>query len=523
MRSPQDMGFIYGMSDVCEYKGNYLNYEFIKDSSLNKDSIFINVINGETKKIIKRKLILNDSVYNYIFRDDAGQIVFSKDTIACVFQCYCQNHPENANMLNTSKLYTYSLALDTNFNIISNLKIIDSTGLNDSFRHITLSQTKLCVDKIIYLSLHYERTGFQFSKARLKYAVLNRRSDILKTGVFDPDGWGKVADSLKNIYLVGGFNFCTSPNKGIGAITVNSVFATGQITDPQNFYSSKFYTYYVNSELEVIKKRGTVINFNLDSNLTAAHIPIMAFDNDSNLYYKALYSSKAYLGKIYFDSTKLSKKIALHGFSGVFSNDADLMLGQVVFNSNSNTIFRVSHVRGSNGIVRCYTPSTGWINNYWHVFAYDTALNLKWNKYVMAEYDSCFDARNITASTNYNGIYVNGIKMLLGADTNIKGGLAHQLIWYVDSTLSPNEISPIVIRDRFNIYPNPAQNNLYIDDVENVLPYYIYITDNLGKLILKKEAIGSTDLNISALASATYFAIIKYEDNKIFRSKFIKN
>jgi len=70
-----------------------------------------------------------------------------------------------------------------------------------------------------------------------------------------------------------------------------------------------------------------------------------------------------------------------------------------------------------------------------------------------------------------------------------------------------------------SVYPNPAQNTLYFDDIKQVKE--VMITDISGKRIYKSRHIVNNSMDISSLKTGLYFIKISTE-KELFVSKFIK-
>lgn len=73
------------------------------------------------------------------------------------------------------------------------------------------------------------------------------------------------------------------------------------------------------------------------------------------------------------------------------------------------------------------------------------------------------------------------------------------------------------------VYPNPAQSNIYLD-VESIIENAnVYVTNNLGQIIIKEKIIGThTAMNVYTLPSGIYFIRIINNNNIIGTYKFMK-
>ena len=73
----------------------------------------------------------------------------------------------------------------------------------------------------------------------------------------------------------------------------------------------------------------------------------------------------------------------------------------------------------------------------------------------------------------------------------------------------------------FNVYPIPATNNLTIEAQNNELTNLELLNVN-GKLILKKEFIQSTSLDVSHIAKGIYYLNLKTVEGKLTKQIIIE-
>ncbi len=94
-----------------------------------------------------------------------------------------------------------------------------------------------------------------------------------------------------------------------------------------------------------------------------------------------------------------------------------------------------------------------------------------------------------------SGVKINDANVIL-ADVEADNGVAHVLDKVLlESYLGLNETSEL----SFNVYPNPAQNEIQVADVEGI----VSIADMSGKVLLTKE-LNNIALDVSALSAGSY-------------------
>jgi len=101
----------------------------------------------------------------------------------------------------------------------------------------------------------------------------------------------------------------------------------------------------------------------------------------------------------------------------------------------------------------------------------------------------------------------------------IKLTLTSLLNGCVDSTINVLDILPSNINHTqlpiFNIYPNPASNELNVDGLLSIVNTY-YLYDFSGKLIESNLITEDTKINVESLVSGVYFIQIKGYKTKLF-------
>lgn len=192
--------------------------------------------------------------------------------------------------------------------------------------------------------------------------------------------------------------------------------------------------------------------------------------------------------------------------------------GTSVFNTSGCPTFAntmapfTDYVYGSNG--RCsITGGYFYTGSLYPNFA---------NKYIFADYCTAeiglVDASGvITWSVNLSGVITS-----FGEDPNgelyITNGTSVSKI--VDTSLSTIALDESVL----TIFPNPATNELFIKNNNNVALQSIAITDLTGKVVLNQDIqnIGSNAINIANLAKGMYLVTVQTPNGLSATSKILK-
>jgi hypothetical protein len=123
---------------------------------------------------------------------------------------------------------------------------------------------------------------------------------------------------------------------------------------------------------------------------------------------------------------------------------------------------------------------------------------------------------------------VNGITA-----TGTVADTLRQFMYYItantitDSTIIGNPTTainqPVIeIRDRIKVYPNPATNMVWVDDIEGKLNE-VELYDVQGRLVIKQQAGGSkTSVNITTLPPGLYLVRVTMKDGETIQKKIIK-
>lgn len=74
----------------------------------------------------------------------------------------------------------------------------------------------------------------------------------------------------------------------------------------------------------------------------------------------------------------------------------------------------------------------------------------------------------------------------------------------------------------FNIYPNPATNNLSIDLNSHEESYTFQISDVLGTILITDKMTSTSTIDLSSISNGIYFIKLIDKENKTFIKKFLK-
>ena len=90
----------------------------------------------------------------------------------------------------------------------------------------------------------------------------------------------------------------------------------------------------------------------------------------------------------------------------------------------------------------------------------------------------------------------------------------------VKKALEYVSISPIVSDTDITIYPNPANNRIYIDyDKDENIDVFVYNID--GKCIMQMPDMSVRELNVQQLAAGVYFIKVKLSNTVITKKMII--
>jgi glucose/arabinose dehydrogenase len=153
-----------------------------------------------------------------------------------------------------------------------------------------------------------------------------------------------------------------------------------------------------------------------------------------------------------------------------------------------------------------------------YVYTGTTYPNLQ-NKYVFADYCSgeigyINDENQVVWSFDASGTIST-----FGEDVNgeLYVGSSNQIYKLIDTSLNTNEFQ----KSGIAIYPNPASDEIFIKNENNIVLTSLKITDLTGKTVLHQNSQLSS-INISNLSKGMYFVSIETETGNTVTSKIIK-
>jgi hypothetical protein len=175
-----------------------------------------------------------------------------------------------------------------------------------------------------------------------------------------------------------------------------------------------------------------------------------------------------------------------------------------------------------------YTHATGWLNdctsadNFIQVVCVDTNLNLKWRKFISAGAGLCARTFRIIAPDGRPGALISGNRV--GFPDYTDTTKLSNFLYYVDSTGTPvgigNNETPL-LRDQITLYPNPAQNEITVDDVFGGITA-VQVYNAQGQLIKEAHSVTGqrqAKMNLQGLAQGLLLIRVTTADqeSKVFR------
>ena len=113
--------------------------------------------------------------------------------------------------------------------------------------------------------------------------------------------------------------------------------------------------------------------------------------------------------------------------------------------------------------------------------------------------------------------FMDSTHLLISGSSRLNSGIAEFMLARLDisETLSSEEISQV----DFSIYPNPTQNELFIDGITN---QKVSIFNTLGQLIIKLPYDHQNGVSVSHLNNGSYFLSIEGDNGIIVSKPFVK-
>ena len=209
-------------------------------------------------------------------------------------------------------------------------------------------------------------------------------------------------------------------------------------------------------------------------------------------------------------------------FSG--KDTADVMQASrsqynLAYNRYENRIYAANCTHSDGQLpFQCYANA-----NYVQIISTDTNLNNTWRKFIYSGEGYCFWTGAVTSCVGRPGVLVTGYKFLNArpADTAYQTGF----IYHIDSSTTTgieNPVNGIIIRDRFAVYPNPAKDQITVDDFLGQLAE-VSITNMQGQVVYHQTASGGK-LAISTVAypMGLYLVRCRSVDGEWYSMKLVK-
>lgn len=97
------------------------------------------------------------------------------------------------------------------------------------------------------------------------------------------------------------------------------------------------------------------------------------------------------------------------------------------------------------------------------------------------------------------------------------GGTIYKMI---DASLSVNDFG----NKGLQLYPNPVQNELVVQNDNNLLLRAVTITDLTGKVVLTQglDALAVNRISVASLAKGIYLATVDGPNGRLFQTKLVK-
>ena len=161
--------------------------------------------------------------------------------------------------------------------------------------------------------------------------------------------------------------------------------------------------------------------------------------------------------------------------------------------------------------------------NYVQIICADTNLNTRWRKYIYFGPDRCSFVTRVSKCDDRPGVLVVGTS---GSTVSNNPSLTQDFVFYIDSAgsgLSVPQNKAEGLRDRVVVYPNPAKDLVYIDDLFGKLDQ-LMVYDVRGRLLhhQKLDARRAT-FHAGALPPGLLIFKILTKDQQILYKRIIKD
>lgn len=183
---------------------------------------------------------------------------------------------------------------------------------------------------------------------------------------------------------------------------------------------------------------------------------------------------------------------------------------QSTYNTNDNLIYIWASTHSVSDSL--FSPQCSDLqSNLGQLCAVDTALNLRWIKYIKPKPGLCLIPNFVVSSVGRPGVLVAGFDSRMPT-YNYPG--QHQFfIYHIDQntrlSIKEDPDAPFSIVDRYTLYPNPAKERLTIEDVL-ARNYRYQVLDATGRLVGEGEntAGGNAEIHTSSFSPGLYVVLI---------------
>lgn len=392
--------------------------------------------------------------------------------------------------------YTRYMQLDTNLNITIPEKYLNTPELIQNF-------TSLNGNRLLYSYwTQFDTSNFFYSK----YAILDSAGNPLTEDTFEvkPDASAltdhyvvEVIPYLNNQFLATGFIL---PNYQRGFYLADSnmqLIDTFYLKPDVLPYSGGYGRIKYFPNIVTLPSGSLIAGGLMETSLSGGsfytiltkHNPASRFSTQSINVYAAVDSND------YYHHTWPAKE-------------------NLIYNSYDNRIY-FSDVTNKSAM-----PGTCGTNyNYIQIISADTNLNTLWRKFIYVGPDSCASVSKVGLPDGRSGVLISGYSLKVPFDSNV-----HFFAYYLDSTgaLSGVSTPESAVRERLKVFPNPANNTVYIDDVFNKLSKAT-IYNATGRLLFDKTLFGeSAVINIEDFPPGLYMVKVATKDGEQQSFKIFK-
>ncbi|PZF73172.1 T9SS type A sorting domain-containing protein [Taibaiella soli] len=406
------------------------------------------------------------------------------------------------------KCCIYCTVFDTSLQqIVSDKRLVMTDGteqfFNPALQELAFVGNKPVVTYTLYDTLQYD--GITMSK----FMELDGQVNILRHDTLG-DKTAVVVTSPGEHYVA---NLCTSKNRiavwGEGFLPVGPFAQDYSITVLDTTFSvidtfrsgdfnglPNVFSYWEANTTSMLLPSGTLIQGHCAYNTPVNHYTVQSVISRRSLDYP--FQIDKYLIVSGKDSLDKYHGGQFPGWQTITYNAFD---GNIYYANNTHSDYLEN---------TCLTP-----DNYLQIICADTNLNHKWTKYIYSGSNSCSFVNYVVSAYQRSGIVLCGVNSVRW----------DPLAYYIDSTgsLGVSNTTQPVIRDRFNVYPNPATSKVFVDDVfDKLKSATVYAMD--GSVVINQSLTsGKNELNVALLPPGLYLIRLMSKDDEVYQTKFVKD